>query len=356
VAYHPRHEETAHDPRARRIGRLRGEEAASLLSLVLFATDTTTARYGEQWRAVAPDLQVSQLREPVVPDAATLETFDIALLSDDLWEGKLPTFMRACVAAPNLAWMHGFNAGTDHPVFGQLLANGVRLTTSSGAAATPIAHTVLMYLLAMTRDVPRFHRRQAARDWDQRDILDMEERTVGVIGMGPIGREVARLCAEFGMRVIGMRRTPRGDEPCETWPLASLPELLPLVDDLVLAVPLTDDTRGLIGAAELAMMPRGAHLANIGRGALIDEPAMIASLQGGHLGAAALDVFTVEPLPQDSPLWTMPNVIITPHSSGNTAITRRRAAAMFLDNLGRYRRGEPLVNEVPAGGTTSERR
>jgi phosphoglycerate dehydrogenase-like enzyme len=352
VAYHPGHEETAHVPRVRRAGRLRGEEAAGVLSLVLFATDAATARYGEQWLTVIPDLQIFQLRGPDVPDAATLGTFDIALLSADLWEGNLPAFMRACLAAPNLAWLHGFNAGTDHPVFGRLLAKGVRLTTSSGAAAAPIAHTVLMYLLAMTRDTPRWYRTQAAREWDQRDIQDMEERTVGVLGMGPIGLEIARLCAGFGMRVIGMRRTPHGDEPCETWPLERLHELLPLVDDLVLAIPLTEDTRGLIGADELAMMRQGAHLANIGRGELLDEPAMIASLQDGHLGAAALDVFAVEPLPQDSPLWAMPNVIVTPHSSGNTEITRRRAAAMFLDNLGRFHRGEPLVNEVLATTTS----
>ena len=170
---------------------------------------------------------------------------------------------------------------------------------------------------------------------------------MGIIGLGSIGTEVARLAEQFGMRVIGVRRTPNGDEPCETWPTSRLHELLPMVDVLVLTAPLTADTLGMIGARELALLPTGAHVVNVGRGQVIDEPALAAGLASGHLGGAALDVFVVEPLPTESPLWDLPNVIITPHSAGGTPLATVRAAEIFADNLGRYVRGEPLRNEVP---------
>jgi phosphoglycerate dehydrogenase-like enzyme len=169
---------------------------------------------------------------------------------------------------------------------------------------------------------------------------------MGIVGLGSIGAEVARLAQNLGMRVIGLRRTPSGDEPCETWETSRLHELLPLLDDLVLTAALTPDTTGLIGARELALLPEGAHIINVGRGQLIDEAAMTAALQAGRLGGAALDVFVVEPLPAESPLWDLPNVIITPHSAGGTPLAATRAADVFADNLGRYLRGEALRNEV----------
>ena len=169
---------------------------------------------------------------------------------------------------------------------------------------------------------------------------------LGVVGLGPIGLEVARLGVALRMRTIGVRRTPRGDEPCETWPMARLDELLAQADALVLAVPLGDDTRHLLDARRLALLKRGAWLVNVGRGALVDEAALVAALQSGHLGGAGLDVFETEPLPPESPLWSMPNVIVTPHNSGDAPGNLDRAAAIFLDNLARYGRGEPLRNEV----------
>ncbi len=146
--------------------------------------------------------------------------------------------------------------------------------------------------------------------------------------------------------MIGLRRSPCGDEPCETWPTSRLHELLPLVDDLVLTAPLTDETRNIIGATELALLPRGAHVINVGRGQLIDESALVEALQSGQIGGAALDVFVVEPLPSGNPLWDMPNVIVTPHSAGGTPLATQRAADVFAENLGRYLRAEPLINEV----------
>lgn len=279
-------------------------------------------------------------------DTAELATVDVACLSADLWPDWSGAYLRVCLDVANLQWLHTFSAGVDHPIFRMFIDKGARLTTSSGSSAIPIAHHVIMSLLDATRDMPAFLRAQARHEWVQRDVGDLEGRTVGVIGMGPIGVEVARLAREFGMRVIGMRRSIAGTEPCETWTFGRLDELLALVDDLVLAVPLTDDTHQLIGAERLAMMRPGARLVNVGRGNLVDEEAMIAALRSGHLGWAALDVTSVEPLPAESPLWDMPNVVITPHSSGSSPTNVARAGAVFLDNIGRFVRGEALLNEV----------
>ena len=169
---------------------------------------------------------------------------------------------------------------------------------------------------------------------------------MAIVGLGAIGGEVARIAPAFGMRVIGLRRNPRGDEPCETWPVSRLHELLPTVDDLVLTAPLNDDTRGLIGATELALLRPGAHVINVGRGQVLDEAALIAALQSGQVGGAALDVFEVEPLPTESPLWEMDNVIVTPHSSGNTDLAVERVIEIFADNLRRFVADEPLRNEI----------
>jgi phosphoglycerate dehydrogenase-like enzyme len=278
---------------------------------------------------------------------ADLARIELAVFTPDAWVGGLGApFFGALLRAPNAKWLHMFAAGTDNPVFAQLLSQGVRLTNSAGSSATPIAHTVIMHVIALCRDARTFAVAQGDHRWAERSAIDVEGRTMGIVGLGSIGSEVARLAQHFGITVIGMRRTPRGDEPCETWPTSRLHELLPLIDDLVLTAPLTDETFEIIGEAELALLRPGAHIINIGRGQLIDELALIAALQSGHIGGAALDVFVVEPLPAESPLWDLPNVIVTPHSAGGTPLADARALAMFNENLGRWVRGEALINEV----------
>ena len=288
----------------------------------------------------------------MLPAEGTLSDADIARItigvcSNDLFgSGLADRFFKIYLTAPNVQWLHLFAAGTDHPVFAAVRARG-RLTSSAGAAAIPIAHTVIMHTIALCRNARGFAIAQHDRRWAERTSIDVEGRTMGIVGLGNIGTEVARLAPHFGIHVIGMRRHPRGDEPCETWPTSRLHELLPLVDDLVLTAPLTNDTRNLIGAAELALLRPGAHIINVGRGELIDEPALISALQSGHVGAAALDVFVEEPLPTGNPLWDLPNVIVTPHSAGGTSkVATQRAADIFTENLGRFVRGEALINEV----------
>lgn len=267
------------------------------------------------------------------------------MFSADVWaDERSASFMKVVLEAPNVRWLHMFSAGLDHPVFAELGRRGVTVTHSAGSSAVPIAHTVVMHVIAMCRNARAFAIAQSNAEWRPARSTDVEGRRMGIVGLGFIGSHVARLAQAFGIEVIGLRRSPSGDEPCETWPSARLRELLPQIDDLVLTAPLTPDTRGMIGADELGLLPAGAHIVNVGRGELIDQAALVDALQRGHIGAAALDVFEVEPLPADSALWAMPNVTITPHSAGGTPIAAERAADVFADNLQRFTMGATLRN------------
>jgi phosphoglycerate dehydrogenase-like enzyme len=301
-------------------------------------------RYASELDAVAPGAPRCVLRDDVLEgDAAAVE---IAFFSGDLFPDHVRPFLLALRDAPALRWMHSFSAGVDNPFFVKLRERGVRLTTSSGANAVPIAQTVIWYLLALSRGAERWRDAQTRRAWERHEVADLQGLTLGVVGLGPIGLEVARIGSALRMRVVGVRRTPRGDEPCETWPLARLDELLGVADALVLALPLSDATQHLLDARRIAAMKRGAWLVNVGRGGLVEEAALVAALASGHLGGAGLDVFETEPLPVESPLWSMPNVIVTPHNSGDAPGNLVRATEIFLDNLARDRRGAPLRNEV----------
>lgn len=306
------------------------------------------ADHAEQWQRSAPDLVHVGLPEGRRLEPDEIQRIDIAVFSHDLWRaGQAGAFFRVLLDAPNLQWLHMFSAGTDTPVLQVLRDKGVRVTHSSGATARPIAHSVILHVLSLCRNVRPWMLDQAAKRWLPQHHPDLEGRTMAVVGLGSIGTEVARIAPAFGIRVIGVRRSPTGDEPCETWALSRLHELLPLVDDLVLTTPLNDDSQSLIGERELALLKPGAHIVNVGRGAVIHEAALVAALQAGQVGGAALDVFEVEPLPDDSPLWEMPNVIITPHSSGSTDLAMRRATDIFTANLARFTAGEPMHNEMP---------
>ncbi len=311
---------------------------------MLLVSDWVEGHYHSALDAAAPGASRVVLNPGGVDgDSSSVE---IAFFSGDLFPQRVREFVLALRDAKRLRWLHTFSAGVDNPWFQALRARGVRLTTSSGANAVPIAQTVLLYLLALSRDLARWSDAQRRHAWETHSMVDLQGMTLGIVGLGPIGLEVARLGAALRMRVIGVRRTPRGDEPCETWPMARLDELLAQVDGLVLALPLSEDTKQLLDARRFALMKRRAWLVNVGRGGLVDEAALISALQSGQLGGAGLDVFEVEPLPPESPLWSMPNVIVTPHNSGDSPANLHRATAIFLDNLARYVRGEALCNEV----------
>ena len=316
----------------------------------ILVSDAVEERWGSAIGDAAPDMpRVVVARDGVAGDPASAE---VAFFSGDLFPERTREFVVEAIRAVKtgaLRWYHTFSAGVDNPFFEGLLDRGVRLTTSSGAMAVPIAHTVMLYVLAFSRDLRAWLDAQARRSWEPGLLEDLQQRVLGVVGLGSIGLEVARLGGAFGMRVVGVRRTPTGDEPCETWPLERLTELLALADYVVIALPLNEDTRGLIDARALSGMKHEAVLVNIARGEIVVESALVRALERGELRGAALDVFEEEPLPQASPLWKLPNVIVTPHSSGTTLANQDRVARIFLDNLALYRADEPMRNEVGGG-------
>jgi phosphoglycerate dehydrogenase-like enzyme len=248
--------------------------------------------------------------------------------------------------AQNLKWMHTFSAGVDNPFFVQLMERGVRLTNSSGATASPIAQTAVLYMLALSRNVRAWFQHQDNREWTRHGFTELDGARLAVIGMGPIGIEIARLGVALNMQVEAIRRTPTGSEPCATFSFDQLPNVLSRADWVAVALPLTSDTREIFNAEMFAIMKPGAYFINVGRGELVDEDSLIDALTSGHLAGAALDVFATEPLPTDSPLWNMENVIITPHSSAASEQSESRSEAIFVENLALYVAGKPMRNEV----------
>jgi len=252
------------------------------------------------------------------------------------------------LSLPSLEWIHSVSAGVEHALDEDLRTMDVTLTNASGVFDIPIAETVLAYILMIAKRMPEFMAQQRSRTWNTLKLREAADLTVGLVGSGSIGTEIARLCTALGMRVIATRRHPERDAPhvAEVFPADALDTLLVQGDIVILAVPLTVETRGMMGAAQFQQMRADAWLINIARGAVVDEPALIDALQTGDIAGAALDVFVKEPLPPESPLWEMENVIITPHNSWSTPHVKEREAALFLKNLRRYLRGKPLLNVV----------
>ena len=260
--------------------------------------------------------------------------------------------------APHLKWLQLTSAGVDRLLDAPVVRSQVKVTTASGIHATPISEYIIGAMLAFAKGLPRAMRAQEERAWNPYLPPELEGATAGIIGMGAIGRRTAELAKGFRMRVLGMRRSVKtraaetGDPSFDEYvPPADLPYLLRESDYVVVAVPLTPETRRLIGEAELRSMKPGAVIVNIARGAVIDEGALVRALKEGWIAGAALDVFEREPLPAESELWGLRNVLLTPHISGGTPRYMERAVELFCDNLRRYVAGEPLVNVVdPARG------
>jgi phosphoglycerate dehydrogenase-like enzyme len=252
--------------------------------------------------------------------------------------------------APRLKWIQLTSAGADRLLNSGFIQQGVTVTTVSGLHATPIGEFVLQSLLMIAKKAPQYIRSQMRHEWSRFMPRELYGATVGIVGAGNIGAEVGRLAKAFGCRVIATRRSASepGSAPYadEVLPAAQLSRLLAESDYVVLSMPLTPETRGMIGEAELRSMKPTAALINIARGPVVDEEALIRGLREGWIAAAALDVFDKEPLPSDSPLWEMENVIVSPHISGGTEIYNVRAVDIFCDNLRRYLAGESLRNVV----------
>ena len=250
--------------------------------------------------------------------------------------------------APNLRWLQATSAGIGQ--FVKRMAYDQRMpettfTTSSGVHAQPLAEFAVMAMLAHFRGLRHLQEEQHHHRWARFATTDMAGRTLAVIGLGKIGQAVARLGKALNMRVIGTKTQPSAlSDVDQLFTPDQLAQILPKADVVVLAVPHTPDTEQMIGKAELNQMKRGAYLVNIARGAVVDEPALIDALADGQVGGAALDVFAQEPLPADSPLWDMPNVLVSPHSASTSDRENERITALFCDNLSRFLADRPLRN------------
>jgi phosphoglycerate dehydrogenase-like enzyme len=253
--------------------------------------------------------------------------------------------------APKLRWLQLTSAGVDRLLDSPIVRSQVTVTTASGIHAVTISEYVLGAMLAFAKGFPGAIRSQLEAKWAPYPPLELEGKTVGVVGMGAIGSRVAELAHAFGLRVLAIRRSVErrtlGEGPAdELLPSSELPYLLGESDYVVVAVPLTPESTRMIGEAELRAMKPSGVLINIARGSVIDEPVLIRALKERWIAGAALDVFEREPLPSDSELWGLDNVLLTPHISGGTPRYMERAVELFCDNLRRYLAGELLRNVV----------
>ena len=259
-------------------------------------------------------------------------------------------------SASRLRWVQSPAVGVGSLMFPELLASPVVITSARGIRARSIAEHVLGVTIALARKLPVAIRAQIEHRWAQDelegasvDVRTLQGQRMGIVGLGAIGLELAKIAAPFGFRISGIRRRaaePKPDGVEDVWPPDRLADLLAQSDVVVLAAPHTPETKRLIGKAELDRIKRGALLVNIARGKLVDDDAVIAALRDGRLGGAALDVFSEEPLDPSSPYWDLPNVIVTPHTSGAMQDYWTPLVALFADNLRRFERGESLRNVV----------
>jgi phosphoglycerate dehydrogenase-like enzyme len=257
-------------------------------------------------------------------------------------------------AAPQLRWISYWSAGMDGKVTPQMRDRGLLLTNASGVHGPNIAEHVLCFMLMFTRRMDGYFRSQLERKWERglpaikSGPDELTGKTLGIVGLGHIGEALASRAKAFGMRVIAAKRNPsarHGDAAVDAlYGLEDIPRLLSESDHVCIALPYTPQTHHLFDAAMLAHCRPGAYLYNIARGRIVDEAALIAALNEGRLAGAGLDVFETEPLPVASPLWAMPNVLITPHTAGITPHYFARAAALFAENLKCYLHGQPLAN------------
>lgn len=300
--------------------------------------------------------QVDRVLE-VAPDEAsvvmTRNRDDIRAILDqiEIAAGWFPAELLP--GAHRLRWYQQWSAGADwllrHPEAAE--ADFV-LTSTSGIHAIQITEHVFALLLSLARELPEALRAQERHEWIPQDkhdqLFELAEKTMLLVGVGAIGQRTARIAAEMGVHVLGLRRDPSVDAPGveEMFGPQHLLDLLPRVDFLVLTVPLTEETRGMIGEPELRALKPTSIIVNVGRGRTIEQEALIPALREGWIAGAGLDVFDTEPLPSSSPLWDLENVIITSHYAGVTPHYDERALEVFLDNLHRYTAGKPLRNVV----------
>lgn len=261
-----------------------------------------------------------------------------------------PEFSNALSQAPDVRWVHTCTAGFDQLMVPEIIERALLVSRSAETHHIPIAEWAMTGLLAIAKQFPFAHEAQKEKRWigpkGWPEPVELYGTTMGIIGAGAIGTEIARRAKAFGMTVIATKRTPDIDSPWydEVMPPTRVHDLLRVSDFIVVACPLTPETRGMLGPEEFAMMKPTAYLGNIARGAIIDEQALITALTTGQIAGAAIDAFVLEPLPPESPLWEIGNLLITPHASGRSSVSGVRGLEEFAVNLELFRKGATLNN------------
>jgi phosphoglycerate dehydrogenase-like enzyme len=269
------------------------------------------------------------------------------IVDADLMYGSItPSLL---MTAQNLKWVQANCIGMENYVFPDLIESDVLLSNVRGVFSDHIADHVWAYILAFSRGLHRYIRRQLTRTWNpEGETIHLADQTIGIIGLGGIGREVARRAAPFGSRVIAV--DPRITEPSvgveSVWPSDRLEDLLSASDFVVICAPHSPETEKLISTTQLKIMKSNAYLINIGRGVIVDLAALTHALEQGQIAGAALDVYEIEPLPSDHPLWGMDQVILTPHMAGHGPFVQDRRMDVFIENIDRFLKGEELLTQV----------
>jgi phosphoglycerate dehydrogenase-like enzyme len=315
--------------------------------------------WGERIKAAMPTGELTFVTAEDALAAGVPSDVDIAFMTREVTgrssknnpTPELVGFDTVVRSAARLRWLQIHPAGAERPIYRELRARGVKVTTASGATAVTVSHSVLGALIAINRRFPLLADAQRRHAWEprlgERSPRDLKGQCAVIVGLGPIGRNIARLLRGLEMRTVGVRRIAEPVSECDrTITYAGLPGVLPEADWLILCCPASPLTRGIANAKVFAAMPRGAHFINVSRGEIAVEKDVVAALQSGQLGGAYLDVFEREPLDPASPLWDLPNVLVSPHTASHSLGQNEAILGIFLDNLARLRSGQKLRNDV----------
>jgi phosphoglycerate dehydrogenase-like enzyme len=267
------------------------------------------------------------------------------------WSGTLSLFRHAFSRCRNVQWVHTRSAGLERTLTPELIGSPVTLTNGTGTFSASLGEFALAAILYFAKNLRRMIRNQAMNAWQPFDVLPIAGHTVGIVGYGDIGRAVALRVRPLGMKVLAVKRhvpaSPIADDLVEEiYGPDRIPQMLSRCDYIVVAAPLTPETQGMIGESELAAMKSTAVLINVGRGPVISERALVSALSRGSIKGAALDVFDEEPLPTGHPFYSLENVLLSPHCADHTPDWLDQAMRFFVDQFGRFQRGEPLLNIV----------
>lgn len=300
-------------------------------------------RHAERIKEVLPEVNIVVAYEE---DELMKKTTD----ADVLLTWPFKKIDKFCSGAPSLKWVHAFTAGVDRIMNSKVGSMNVRISNTKGIHGYPISDHVLSNIYLFLRAYPTFFRQQLNKEWNKEPRKLMDEAsamTVGIIGLGNIGLEIARKCKLLDMRVLATKNTPFENEWVDRcYPPTQLNELLEQSDFIVITVPLTEATANMIGEQELQLMKSTSVLINVARGGVVNEVALVKALRENLIRGAALDVFSEEPLPTNNPLWDLPNVVITPHMAAQSAYYMDRAVNVIIENLQRFSRDEVLLFEI----------